>query len=95
MRTFVIAALSLAFVASPALADAPVTGTAAAPVTVTAGHMLVAANGSRLGPISRVSGDSAQIILDGRVVRIPVSSIAMVDGKLTTSLTKPQVLALR
>jgi hypothetical protein len=59
------------------------------------GKMLVAANGARLGAIYRVIADgSAQLIIDGRMVTVPASTLSSVEGKLTTSLTKSQVLAL-
>lgn len=92
-RTLIAAALSLAFVAAPAIAgDAP-----SMPVTSvipTKGKMLVAADGARLAPIYRVAGEGPQIILDGRMVTVPANTVAMVDGKLTTSLSKAQVIAL-
>jgi len=57
--------------------------------------MLVTANGARLAPVYRVGADgSAQIILDGKMVTVPASTLSSVDGKLTTSLTKSEVLAL-
>ena len=59
------------------------------------GKMLVAANGARLGAVYRVGADgSAQVIIDGRMVTIPANTLSSVDGKLTTSLTKSQVLSL-
>lgn len=67
-------------------ADAPV---------ATKGSMLLAANGARLAPVYRVSADgSPQIILDGKLVTVPASTLSLADGKLTTSLTKNEVLAL-
>jgi hypothetical protein len=67
---------------------------ASAPV-VTKGQMMVTANGTRLAPVYRVTGDgSAQVILDGKMVTIPASTLSATDGKLTTSLTKSEVLAL-
>jgi hypothetical protein len=59
------------------------------------GQMLVAANGSRLGPVYRVGTDGAvQMIIAGKMVTVPASTLSSVDGKLTTSLSKSQVLAL-
>jgi len=59
------------------------------------GQILVASNGSRLGAVYRVGSDgSAQMIIDGKMVTVPVSTLSNVDGKLTTSLTKSEVLAL-
>ena len=57
--------------------------------------MLVASNGSRLGLVYKVGSDgSAQMIIDGRLVAVPASTLSSVDGKLTTSLSKSEVLAL-
>jgi hypothetical protein len=60
------------------------------------GKMLVAANGARLGPVYRVGADgSAQIFIDGKLVSIPVATLSETSGKLTTSLSKSEVLALQ
>ena len=70
---------------------------AASPAAPTAvkGKMLVAANGARLGSIYRVGPDgSAQLIIDGKMVTVPASTLSLADGKLATSLTKSEVLAL-
>jgi hypothetical protein len=59
------------------------------------GKMLIASNGARLGSVYRVGPDgAAQIIIDGKLVSVPASSLSSVDGKLTTNLTKSEVLAL-
>jgi hypothetical protein len=59
------------------------------------GKMLVAANGARLGNIYRVGPDgSPQLIIDGKLVTVPASTLSSVDGKLTTSLSKSEVIAL-
>jgi hypothetical protein len=71
---------------------------AAAPVTATAakGKMLFAANGGRLGSIYRVGDDgSVQLILDGKMKTVPGNTLSMADGKLTTSLSKAEVISLR
>jgi hypothetical protein len=81
-----------------ALTCALVTVTAGAAGTAAVaekGQMVVASNGARLGTVYRVSTDgSAQIIIDGKLVTIPASTLSNVDGKLTTNLTKSEVLAL-
>lgn len=60
------------------------------------GKMLIAANGTRLGSVYRVGADgSAQVIIDGKMVTVPASTLSEADGKLTTSLSKNEVLALR
>ena len=82
-----------AFNVSPAQTSA-LEGTAA-PVSAVKGSMLISANGSRLAQVYRVGADgSAQIIIDGKLVTVPASSLSLSAGKLTTSLTKAQVLAL-
>ena len=59
------------------------------------GKMLVAANGARLGPVYRVGANgSAQIFIDGKLVSIPVGTLSTAEGKLTTTLSKSEVLAL-
>jgi hypothetical protein len=58
------------------------------------GKMLVSANGARLGTIYRVGPDgAAEIIIDGKLVSVPASTLSNVDGKLTTSLSKSDILA--
>jgi len=69
-------------------------GAPAAPV-VAKGTMLMASNGSRLGAVYRVAPDgSAQIIIDGKMVTVPASTLSVANGKTTTSLSKSEVLAL-
>lgn len=59
------------------------------------GVMLTSADGARLGAIYRVSDDgSARLIVRGKMATIPASTLSMIDGKLTTSLTKSAVNAL-
>ena len=81
-----------------ALTCALATLTATAQTTFAAekGKVVVSSNGSRLGSVYKVGADgSAQIIIDGKLVTIPASTLSSVDGKLTTSLSKSEVLALR
>ena len=59
------------------------------------GNMLIAADGSRLAPVYRLGPDgSPQIILDGKLVTVPAATLSMTSGRLTTSLTKREVLSL-
>jgi hypothetical protein len=83
----------------PAAAQGPSEGaqasSAASASVAEKGKMLVAVNGARLGPVYRVGPDgSAQLIIDGKMVAVPANTLSVADGKLTTSLTKSQVLAL-
>ena len=82
-----------AFNVSPASTSSP-EGTAA-PASAVKGSMLVSANGSRLAQVYRVGPDgSAQIIIDGKLVTVPAATLSISGGKLTTSLTKSEVIAL-
>ena len=66
-----------------------------ASAVATKGKMLVAADGARLGTVYRVGPDGAvQMILDGKMITIPASTLSSVDGRLVTSLSKHQVLGL-
>ena len=78
----------------PALAEGPADAPAAAAVAEK-GKMLTSANGARLGAVYRVNPDgSAQLIIDGKLVNVPANTLSIANGKLTTSLTKSEVLAL-
>jgi hypothetical protein len=79
----------------PAAAQTAAESSTAAPAVAEKGKMLLAANGARLGPVYRVAaGGAAQIIIDGKMVTVPAATLSIVDDKLTTSLTKSEVLAL-
>ena len=85
-------ALVWAFAAVAAAAQAEASPEA---VVGSKGQMLVASNGARLGPVYRIGADgSAQIFIDGKLVTIPVATLSTANGKLTTSLSKSEVLAL-
>ncbi|MCB2072663.1 MAG: hypothetical protein H6917_10705 [Novosphingobium sp.] len=65
---------------------------AAPAVDVNAGKMLYGANGRRIASIYRVTEEGdPQIILNGRMVTVPASTLSDVDGKVTTSLTKREI----
>ena len=73
----------------------PLTESLASDTRATAGVMLVSADGVRLGPVYRVSSDgSAQLIVKGKMATVPVTTLSMVDGRLTTSLSKTDVSSL-
>jgi hypothetical protein len=79
----------------PALAEGQSDASAAPAAVAEKGKMLTAANGARLGAVYRVNPDgSAQIIIDGKLVTVPANTLSVANGKLTTSLTKSEVLAL-
>ena len=69
---------------------------AAAQVDVTAGKMLYGANGQRVATIYRVNAEgNPQVIIDGRLITVPASTLSNNDGKVTTSLTKREVTRIR
>jgi len=93
MKRLCSIALMCAFASVSVAQDLP----SAAPMSSVAvkGAMVLAANGARLGPVYRVGADgSAQIIIDGKLLTVPASTLSQANGKVTTSLTKSEVLAL-
>jgi hypothetical protein len=94
VRTSWLVALTCALATFTASAQ---NGSSAAATAAVAekGKMLVSSNGSRLGTVYRVAADgSAEIIIDGKLVSVPASTLSNVDGKLTTSMSKSDILAL-
>jgi hypothetical protein len=95
VKTSWLVALTCALATVTAMAQNASGGAGTAAAVAVKGKMLVASNGARLGTVYRVGSDgSAQIILDGKLVTVPASTLASVDGKLTTNLSKSEVLAL-
>lgn len=73
----------------------PATGAESTAAVAVKGQMLMGANGARLGAVYRVTADgSPQLIIDGKMVTIPASTLSTVNGHLTTTLSKSEVLAL-
>jgi hypothetical protein len=93
-NTWIAAIACVLVTATAAAQQAPSTQVASATVA-DKGKMVLASNGARLGAVYRVGPDgSAQMIIDGKMVTIPASTLSSADGKLTTSLSKSEVLAL-
>ena len=93
MRTSWLVALTCAL--ATFTASAQNTSHAATAAVAEKGKILVSSNGSRLGAVYRVGPDgSAEIIIDGKLVSVPASTLSNVDGRLTTSLSKSEILAL-
>lgn len=69
---------------------------AAQKLDISRGTMLYGAEGNRIERIYRVtsSGD-AQLIIDGKMITVPASTLSEADGKLTTSLSKREVSSAR
>ncbi len=94
MKKFLVLA-ALATVAIAPVASASETSqsvraaTEGAGVQVDTGKMLYSSTGNRIASVYRVTSEgNPQVILDGRLVTVPASTLSEVDGKLTTSLTK-------
>ena len=88
-------ALVCVFAAAIAVAQGQVSP-AAVGVAAAKGKMLVAANGARLGPVYRVGVDgAAQVVVEGRLVNVPAATLSADNGRIKTSLSKSEVLALQ
>lgn len=69
---------------------------AAGTVQVDAGKMLYSSTGHRIASVYRVTSEgNPQVILDGRLVTVPATTLSEVEGKLTTSLTKRELARSR
>jgi hypothetical protein len=88
--------LALAAFAAPLAAhaagdSATVRSEAGAPVQLAVGKM-VYSNTNRLAPIYRITGEgNPQVVLDGKLVTIPASTLSSVDGKIVTSLSRKDI----
>lgn len=72
------------------------TDAAAAPVAVSAGKMIYGSNGQRIAAAYRVTQDgTVQVILNGKLVNIPASTLSEANGKISTTLTKAELGRLR
>lgn len=97
--TAVLAALALAPAAQAAESSQTVraaTAEAGAPVSVTAGKMIYGGNGQRIAAAYRVTADgTVQVILNGKLVNIPASTLSDANGKIATTLTKAELSKLK
>lgn len=97
MKKFAVLAALAAVVAVPAFAaetsqSVRAATEAAGTVDVDAGKMLYSSTGHRIASVYRVTSEgNPQVILDGRLVTVPATTLAEVEGKLTTSLTKREL----
>jgi hypothetical protein len=106
MRNVFISLALLAATATPAFAEEALTPEAATPVAATAvapaasvvasrGQQVVAANGARMGRVSRLADDgSPQLIVEGKLVTVPLSSLSIVDGRLVSTLSPGEIADL-
>lgn len=64
-------------------------GSGTSSVAVGTGKQLFDSTGRKVGAIYRVTADgNPQVILNGKLVTIPASTLSNVNGKITTSLSK-------
>jgi hypothetical protein len=74
-----------------ALVSAPLAAQGSA---ITVGKPLFANDGKRIGIVYRVTSDgTVQLIINGKLVSVPATSISAVDGKFQTSLAKKDVVS--
>ena len=90
---FALATLSpismLASISAAGAAD-----TAATAPNPVVGKMLYSADGKKLAAIYKLDASGApQVLLEGKLVTIPASSLTEVDGHIATSLTKKDIFA--
>lgn len=89
---FLFAALISA--ASPVVAQSAAI-VATVPVVASRGQTISTADRARLGSVVRVNGDgSVAIIFDSRLLTIPASTLRLENGRLTTSLSRREVISL-
>lgn len=93
MKKFgLIVALSVALPAT-ALASAALAAEPSALAKVLVGKLLYDAEGKKLAPIYKLDPNGVpQILLDGKMISVPMSSLTEVDGKFTTKLTKRDLM---
>lgn len=100
-KIIALAAIATVAFSAPAFAETTqsvreITDEAAAPVELKAGQMLYSSAGYRIASIYRVteSGDP-QVIVSGRLVTVPLSTVSDANGKVMTSLSKKEVASAR
>lgn len=67
-----------------------------APASAAAGKAIYSAKGGRVAAIYRVTQAGAvQVILEGKLVTVPNSTLSEENGKLVTTLTKSELVRSR
>lgn len=60
------------------------------------GKMLYGAGGKKLAAVYKIAANGApQVLLEGKLVTVPTSSLTEVNGKVETSLTKKELISKR
>ena len=93
MKTLgLIVALST-LLSGAALAGVAIAAEPSALAKVLVGKLLYDADGKKLAPIYKLDPNGVpQILLDGKVITVPMSTLTEVDGKFTTKLTKRELM---
>ena len=80
-------ALSTTFAAPPAYAQEP---------SVEVGRAIYTADGKKLGAVYKVAKDGApQVIISGKLITVPASSVALSGERIVTTLTRKDILTRR
>jgi len=75
------------------LIDAAIAAEPSALAKVLVGKLLYDADGKKLAPIYKLDPNGVpQILLDGKIITVPMSTLTEVDGKFTTKLTKRELM---
>jgi hypothetical protein len=76
-------------------ADSAMSGELAPAVLIEVGKMLYTVSGAPVAPVYKITrAGEPRVIVDGRLVTIPATSLAMSDRKLTTTLSNPEIARL-
>ncbi len=90
MKKFVLVCLATLLAPATAAFAAPADAAAATPVV---GNMLYSADGKKLAPVYKLDSSGApQVLIDGQLLTVPVSTLSAVNGHVETSLTKRDLL---
>jgi uncharacterized protein YdeI (BOF family) len=91
MKTAYVSIILAALAMSPVSAVAQ--GNDGAAAVATKGKTLYGSDGKRIAVIYRVEADGAvDVILEGKLVKVPASTVTVDGGKASTNLTKAQLL---
>lgn len=91
----ILAAAALASATAAFAADTVAVESAAA-ATPVVGKMLYSTGGKKLAPVYKLDASSApQILLEGKLVTVPVATLTQVEDRVETSLTKKDLMTRR
>lgn len=95
MKIHSVFALALGLIAIPAAAQtaaAPATPAAApAALEIKAGDSIWSAEGRRIGRVDRVRGDAVAVIVDMKIIYIPIATLSVGSRGLVSTLTTKEI----